>query len=87
PHPDVVHGLAYGPDGSWLVTACMADNRLRIWDVAAGGPWVAAPFALAGCVKIGYDVAVYSRFRRLRPPEEIAGRGEAPISPRALDRT
>ncbi|MGA8276033.1 MAG: MFS transporter [Thermoplasmata archaeon] len=55
--------------------------------LAAGGPWVAAPFALAGCVKIGYDVAVYSRFRRLRPPEEIAGRGEAPISPRALDRT
>ena len=38
--------------------------------LAAGGPWVAAPFALAGCVKIGYDVAVYSRFRRLRPPEE-----------------
>jgi WD40 repeat protein len=35
PHPDVVHGLAYGPDGSWLVTASLADNRLRIWDVAA----------------------------------------------------
>jgi len=35
PHPDVVHGLAYGPDGSWLITACVADNRLRIWDVAA----------------------------------------------------
>ncbi len=34
PHPDAVHGLAYGPDGRWLVTACMADNRLRIWDVA-----------------------------------------------------
>jgi MFS family permease len=39
--------------------------------LAAGGPWVAAPFALAGCVKIGYDLAVYSRFRRLRPPEEV----------------
>jgi MFS family permease len=39
--------------------------------LTAGGPWVAAPFALAGCVKIGYDVAVYSRFRRLRPPEEL----------------
>ncbi|MCI4373319.1 MAG: MFS transporter [Thermoplasmata archaeon] len=38
--------------------------------LAAGGPWIAAPFALAGCVKIGYDVAVYSRFRALRPPEE-----------------
>jgi len=41
--------------------------------LAAGGPWVAAPFALAGCVKIGYDVAVYGRFRRLRPPEESVG--------------
>jgi MFS family permease len=40
--------------------------------IAAGGPWVTAPFALAGCVKIGYDVAIYSRFRRLRPPEEQA---------------
>jgi len=38
--------------------------------LAAGGPWVAAPFALAGSVKIGYDVAVYARFRRHRPPEE-----------------
>ncbi len=52
--------------------------------LAAGGPWVAAPFALAGCVKIGYDVAVYSRFRRLRPPEEIAGAAEGPAPPRAL---
>lgn len=40
--------------------------------LAAGGPWIAAPFALAGCVKIGYDVAVYSRFRKLPPPEEKA---------------
>jgi WD40 repeat protein len=35
PHPDVVNGLAYGPDGTWLVTASVADHRLRIWDVAA----------------------------------------------------
>jgi WD40 repeat protein len=34
PHADGVHGLAYGPDGTWLVAASMADNRLRIWDVA-----------------------------------------------------
>jgi MFS family permease len=54
--------------------------------LAAGGPWVAAPFALAGCVKIGYDVAIYSRFRELRPPEEIAGSAEAPVPPRALNR-
>jgi len=39
--------------------------------LSVGGPWVGAPFALAGLVKIGYDVAIYSRFRRLRPPEEI----------------
>ncbi|MCI4369027.1 MAG: MFS transporter [Thermoplasmata archaeon] len=39
--------------------------------LAAGGPWVAAPFVLAGCVKVGYDAAVYLRFRRLRPPEEV----------------
>lgn len=39
--------------------------------LAAGGPWVAAPFALAGCVKIGYDMAVYWLFRKLRPPEEV----------------
>ncbi|MFI5415541.1 MAG: MFS transporter, partial [Candidatus Lutacidiplasmatales archaeon] len=38
--------------------------------LAAGGPWLAAPFALAGSVKIGYDVMVYSKFRRRRPPEE-----------------
>jgi sugar phosphate permease len=45
--------------------------------LAAGGPWLAAPFALAGSVKIVYDVAVYSRFRRLRPPEEMAGDARA----------
>ena len=26
--------LAYGPDGTWLVSASLADSRLRIWDVA-----------------------------------------------------
>jgi WD40 repeat protein len=36
PQPDVVHGLACGPDGKWLVTAILADNRLRIWDLATG---------------------------------------------------
>jgi len=47
--------------------------------LSAGGPWIAAPFALAGCVKIGYDVAVYSRFRTLRPPEERpSGAGPRP---------
>ncbi len=38
--------------------------------LAAGGPWIAAPFALAGSVKIVYDLAIYRRFRKLRPPEE-----------------
>jgi MFS family permease len=45
--------------------------------LALGGPWVAAPFALAGSVKIGYDLAIYRRFRRLRPPEESAPTGAA----------
>jgi MFS family permease len=39
--------------------------------LALGGPWLAAPFALAGSVKIGYDVALFARFRRIRPPEEL----------------
>jgi len=43
--------------------------------LAAGGPWLAAPFAVAGSVKIGYDLALYRRFRHLRPPEESAGAG------------
>jgi WD40 repeat protein/serine/threonine protein kinase len=34
PHSDVVHGLAFGAGGEWLVSASMADNRLRVWDVA-----------------------------------------------------
>jgi WD40 repeat protein len=34
PHADIVHDLAYGPDGTWLATACLSDSRLRIWDVA-----------------------------------------------------
>lgn len=41
--------------------------------LAAGGPWIAAPFALAGSIKIVYDVAIYGRFRRLPPPEERKG--------------
>ena len=42
--------------------------------LALGGPWVGAPFALAGSIKIAYDAAVYSRFRKLPPPEEGPGR-------------
>jgi MFS family permease len=38
--------------------------------LAAGGFWISAPFALAGCIKIGYDLAVYGRFRKLPSPEE-----------------
>src|SRR5262249_7875347 len=34
PQPGPVHGLAYGPDGRWLVAASMAESRLRIWDAA-----------------------------------------------------
>jgi len=54
--------------------------------LAVGGPWIAAPFALAGCVKIGYDVAVYSRFRRLRPPEELTAPAAATARSQQPDR-
>lgn len=37
-----------------------------------GGPWIGAPFVLAGGVKIAYDAALYSGFRRARVPEEAA---------------
>jgi WD40 repeat protein/tRNA A-37 threonylcarbamoyl transferase component Bud32 len=33
PHPSFVFGLAFGPDGTWLVTGSRQDVRLRIWDV------------------------------------------------------
>ena len=37
PHPSAfVWNLAFGPDGTWLVTACPQDNLLRIWDTATG---------------------------------------------------
>jgi WD40 repeat protein len=34
PHPGTVHGLAFGPDGSWLASGSNGDGRLRIWDTA-----------------------------------------------------
>ena len=33
----------------------------------------AAPFVVAGVLKIGYDLGLYRLFRRVRPPEERAG--------------
>ncbi len=38
--------------------------------VAAGGPWIAAPFAVAGIIKAGYDLALYARCRH-RPAVEL----------------
>lgn len=37
--------------------------------LSAGGPWLAGPFVMAGSVKIAYDLAVYQRFRGVRPLE------------------
>jgi eukaryotic-like serine/threonine-protein kinase len=34
PHIREVEGLAFGPKGTWLITICNQDDRLRIWDVA-----------------------------------------------------
>lgn len=39
---------------------------------AVGGPWLSSPFAIAGSVKIAYDLLLYRSFRHLRPPEEAA---------------
>lgn len=38
---------------------------------SVGGPWLAAPFAIAGSVKIAYDLLLFRTFRGLRPPEEL----------------
>lgn len=38
--------------------------------LAASGPWLAVPLLLAGGLKIAYDLALYGRFRGIRPPEE-----------------
>ncbi len=35
-----------------------------------GGPWLAAPFALAGATKILYDLTLFAKFRKLRTREE-----------------
>lgn len=38
----------------------------------AAGPWLSAPFFIAGGVKIIYDLALYRSFSSLKPPEEAA---------------
>ena len=37
---------------------------------SVGGPWLSSPFALAGTVKIAYDLALFRGFRHRKPPEE-----------------
>lgn len=49
-----------------------------------GGPWVTAPFVLAGSTKIAYDAALYAGFHDTPVPEELASRprrGHTPPSP------
>ncbi|MHB1931487.1 MAG: MFS transporter [Thermoplasmata archaeon] len=38
--------------------------------IAAGGPWIAAPFVVAGAIKSAYDLALYAQCRR-RPALEV----------------
>src|SRR5262249_13347792 len=44
PHLSFAWGLAFGPDGTWLVTGCPQDDRLRIWDVATARVRQQIPF-------------------------------------------
>lgn len=50
---------------------------------ALGGPWLSSPFALAGAVKIAYDLALFRGFRRIRPPEEQGLTDGPPLPPHA----
>jgi WD40 repeat protein len=34
-HPTALLEAAFGPDGTWLVTSCLEEQPLRIWDVAS----------------------------------------------------
>ena len=43
-------------------------------------PAVGLPFLVAGSLKIAYDLAIFTLFRNVRPPEEVAGTAAA-ISP------
>jgi WD40 repeat protein/serine/threonine protein kinase len=36
PHRGTVRALAFGPDSSWLVSACDWADQLQVWDVATG---------------------------------------------------
>jgi hypothetical protein len=56
--------------------------RLASWTVAPAVAGVtiqaaslAAPLFLAAGLKIAYDVLLYLAFRKVRPPEELAGAG------------
>jgi len=42
--------------------------------LSLGGPWVTAPFVVAGTTKIAYDGALYAGFHDTPVPEEVAAR-------------
>ena len=42
--------------------------------LSLGGPWVTAPFVVAGATKIAYDGALYAGFHDTAVPEEVAAR-------------
>jgi eukaryotic-like serine/threonine-protein kinase len=57
PHPGVVPGLAFSPDGTWLASGNFGDDRLRIWDTATAlvRKEIQIPDGLFGMVSISPD--------------------------------
>ncbi len=55
--PEVVHGLAFSPDGRWLVGA--AEKHVRVWDAATGEAKAVfdGPEELITCVAVSPDAS------------------------------
>jgi len=57
--------------------ASSASPLIAGWLLAASAfGW---PLVAAGALKVAYDLALLMAFRRIRPPEEVAGAARAPL--------